>query len=110
MAAFVDGPAEGLRLSLRRCPMYLRLVLDRSTGGWDALDQPDDAPRESEDVYVYEILPHTWSQVFVRPGGRYESGSYRHRDDVDVQGGRASLREAEQWRDWASDQPAIEMA
>ena len=46
--------------------------------GVDTLDQLADVPRDDERIFVYRIRPGTWTQVFVRPGGRYESGVYDH--------------------------------
>jgi hypothetical protein len=54
MISFIGGPAEKAVLSLRRTPIFLRVVIDRD-GTVDALDQLDDKPRPSEQVYVYRI-------------------------------------------------------
>lgn len=52
MVSFLDGPAKGVVLQLRRVPMLLRVVQDRG-GAWDALDQLDDEPRRGESIHVY---------------------------------------------------------
>lgn len=48
---FVDGPAAGKQLSLRRAPKYLRVAM------WeeeiDALDQLDDVPNAAEKHVAY---------------------------------------------------------
>lgn len=50
MISFLDGPAHGESLNLRRAPVMLRVVHGH---GWDALDMPDDEPRSNESVWVY---------------------------------------------------------
>jgi hypothetical protein len=50
---FIDGPAAGTVLSLKRSPLFLRAVQDPLDGKWDALDQLDDAPRPGERIVVY---------------------------------------------------------
>lgn len=52
MITFLDGPAAGETLQLRRVPLLLRVVQGR-VGAWDALDQLDDEPRKTESIHVY---------------------------------------------------------
>jgi len=47
MVVFMEGPADGQRLMLRRIPIMLRVVQNRS-GEWDALNELDDGRRWSE--------------------------------------------------------------
>src|ERR1035437_8636798 len=49
----LDGPAKGKYFSIRRAPIYLRMVVDRKTGAKAALDQLDDEPTPDELVSVY---------------------------------------------------------
>jgi hypothetical protein len=51
---FLDGPAKGRFLSLRRAPIFLRVVIDID-GGVDALDQPGDTPSPTETIHVYRL-------------------------------------------------------
>lgn len=104
-ATFLDGPAAGQSFELHRAPMYVRAVRESLSLSWDVLNEPDDEPNAGEEVHVYECVPETWTFVFVRPGGRYESCEYRHRPDVDGE----LLRETAAWREWATSQPAIAM-
>lgn len=53
MIRFLDGPAEGVVLELQAAPQRLRVVRGQD-GTWDALDQPEDAPRPDEEVFWYE--------------------------------------------------------
>ncbi len=52
MVKFLNGPAEGVELSLRRAPMLLR-VAQSPCGSWDALDQVEDEPQAAERIWVY---------------------------------------------------------
>jgi len=54
MITFHDGPASGSCLDLRRAPVFLRVVID-DDGTIDALDQLDDAPKATEQIYVYRL-------------------------------------------------------
>lgn len=77
MIEILDGPAAGAVLSLRSAPHFLRVVVDAS-GKVDALDQPADVPEDGETIHVYVVDPASLSVVYIRPGGRYAMGRYRH--------------------------------
>lgn len=99
MITFVDGPAKGQRLELSRTPIMLRVTRSES-GEWDALDQPDDEPRDDEYIFLYRM--HTsFGSYHVRmsdgTGGWRGQASYQlHQeqppDDV--------LRERDKWNAW----------
>lgn len=106
MIRFLDGPAEGRDLMLRRAPHFLRVTTARRRGEVkvDALDQPDDEPTATETVHVYVVDPSTRSGYFLcgtRPrsaSGRYASADYRHLPvDADVQ---QRIRDRDAWRRW----------
>ena len=63
MTRFLDGPAAGNALMLRRAPLFLRVTIDAAGGKVDALDQLDDDPQDGETVHVYRQLPGTRSMV-----------------------------------------------
>lgn len=104
----VDGPAAGARLPLHRCPVYLRVVIDRRTGKIDALDQLDDTPRAGEAVHVYQGDPATLfalrSDIIVCVRGEHgglaaaatAKGEYHYLADVDGE----QLRGTGTWRAW----------
>lgn len=46
MTTFIDGPAKGQTLMLRRNPVYL--IVTEENGKFDALDQLEDAPKPTE--------------------------------------------------------------
>lgn len=49
---FLDGPAEGVKLSLQRLVLFLRVVRSES-GSWDALDLLEDQAEPGETIFVY---------------------------------------------------------
>lgn len=109
MIEIVDGPCKGT-FTVRRAPLYLRATVSRLTvGKLDVLDQLDDEPARYEDIFVYRRLPGSWTQVFVRPGGCYESGIYQL---VEPQPEDSDVRSNEAWRAWAwaNEQPSRIMA
>lgn len=69
MTTFLDGPAKGQTLILKRSPEILRVVLEPKTRKWDALDQPEDAPRPGEMVYIYVLKQHIGRTILCRRGG-----------------------------------------
>jgi hypothetical protein len=52
---FINGPAAGVDIDLRRAPIMLRVVRSRY-GNWDALDQPHDEAQSTESIYVYRMI------------------------------------------------------
>ncbi len=109
MIRFLDGPAEGKALLLRRAPFLLRAVHNKRTDTWDALDQLADAPRRGETAYVYvrvEALEDVGSMHInarSRMTGRHTGGwtkcaTYRlyHEQPDD-----STLRDTVSWQAWA---------
>lgn len=107
MTTFEDGPAKGQTLSLARAPLFLRVVHDNagtSQHGWDALDQPEDSPRERESIHVY-LLAHKPGHVHINRGrkgsGWYAIASYRL---YTQQPDDATMRDSGRWSVWVHDQ------
>lgn len=104
MIRFLDGPAAGQVLQLRRAPRFLRVV--QTSKGWDALDQLDDAPEPGELVHVYALIGRTGSvhldgrnaKTGKRWSGTYITGDYRH---FDQQPDDATARNNALWQHWA---------
>lgn len=72
VTTFVDGPAKGQTLMLKRSPEVLNVVFDTKTGKWDALDQPGDKPSDSEVVHVYVLCERCGTvHVNCRGGGGF---------------------------------------
>ena len=82
MSRFLDGPAAGINLMLRRAPVFLRVTLDRAAK-WDGLDQLGDTPNDDEQIFVYRRQGEpTRMHLLIRGkgkagGGWYEMGEYR---------------------------------
>jgi len=99
MITFTDGPAEGATLSLRRTPIFLRVVVD-AKGVVDALDQLDDEIRPGETAFVYRI-DEDGRRGFVcsrgKGGGCRRMATYRlHTEQAD----QATLSDNELWGEW----------
>lgn len=103
MTRFIDGPAAGESLMLRRAPYFLRVV-QGPTGKWDALDQLDDRPSADETLVVYRLRPLTQTRMHVcargrgAVGGWFEGGEY---ELVADQPDDATLRDTDRWHEWA---------
>lgn len=104
MIRFIDGPAAGQVLTLKRLPLMLRVVQDSLTGKWDALDQLADVPNPSERIYVYR----SWGEPSVAfvdyrgKGGRREGcrvlmGVYRFWPEQPTE---EVLRSNPDWQAW----------
>ena len=102
MISFIDGPAEGQTLSLKRAPIFLRVVKeDLQSGKWDALDQLDDEPTAGEKIYAYinnEFKPG-WVHLNRGHGrsGFYPIASYKF---IDPQPADAEMRTTSAWAAW----------
>jgi len=104
MTTFIDGPAAGQPLMLRRAARFIRVV--ESDGKWDALDQPEDTPKPDEKIYAYEVRGEVGS-CHIQMRGKYKGGggfypiaSYGF---VEKQPDDATMRDTAKWRQWCSD-------
>lgn len=103
MTRFLDGPAAGAVLMLRRAPTYLRAV-QGPTGDWDALDQLTDEPGAAERIVVYRmergpfrVHVNRWRQGC----GWYQGGEYLA---VAPQPDDAAVRTTHAWRAYVTAQ------
>lgn len=108
MIRFKDGPASGLTLTLRRAPLYLRVVFNRKTDEWDALDQLDDVALPHElPIVAYRRVGAAgacfldWTEKGRRRGGRFTMATY---EVVDPQPDDATARDTGAWRGWCYGQ------
>lgn len=97
----LDGPAEGWTPGLGRAPWYLRVVEDTRAevpraNRFDALDQPEDEPREHEDVHVYFRVSTPGFACGRGAGASSTFADYVHMTSVDG----AEFRKTEAWRAW----------
>lgn len=99
MTSFLDGPAAGHTLMLRRTPVYLRVVIDRK-GKVDALDQLTDTPAAGETCHCY-VLARKLGACHIRAGkgrsGFYPVAEYRYRKAQPDQKVMLSNRD---WAEW----------
>jgi hypothetical protein len=103
MLTLKDGPVAGTYL-VKRAPLFLRAVIDARTNEKDVLDQLEDTPKESEDVFVYERQGEAGVvHLLMSPrskSGWYALAEYKLRDEID---GRL-VRSNESWRAWVVGQ------
>jgi hypothetical protein len=102
MTHFLDGPAKGQHLMLKRAVRFLRVT--ESRGKWDALDQPADEPRPDERLYAYEIAGEVGMCHIRASGGRsgfYPIAEYRV---VPVQPLDPVMRNTNEWAHWCESQ------
>lgn len=99
MTKFLDGPAVGEGLMLKRAPLFLRAVKGPS-GKWDALDQLTDTPSADETIVVYRLVNGPWT-VHLNMGrkgcGWYQGGEYHV---VAEQPSDAEMRTTAAWQTW----------
>jgi len=102
MITFIDGPAKGQTLALKRAPRFLRVTRTRG-GTFDALDRLEDRPQPREALFAYEIAEYQ-GVYHLRCGrgsksasGFYQQGAYRF---VAEQPDDATMRDTERWREW----------
>lgn len=103
MIRFLDGPAAGRSLMLRRAPLYLRAVWDAVNQKWDALDQLTDLPAPGEMIVVYRRTGEPsaafidWTEKGRRRGGCFAVAEYALVSD---QPDDATTRLTKSWRKW----------
>ena len=104
MTTFLDGPAKGVTLELRRSPAFLRVT--RSGEKWDALDQLDDEPFDEEVIFVYKVVSQPThgfidyrSKSGRREGRQFTNAEYRLYVFRPVD--EAALRDNRRWGEWA---------
>lgn len=109
MTRFLDGPAAGRTLWLRRAPLFLRFVMG-PTGGGDALDMPEDIASDDETMTVYErVTPPRYTHVRMsgsRHGSRsgvYYGADYRL---VKQPPDDRTARSNSAWREWSNAKAA----
>ncbi len=122
MVNFLDGPAQGVQLELKRAPTFLRAVVAVAPPGertkaavpvWDALDQLDDSPRDGEVCHAYrKVADDGWMHIDYRDekgrrrGVTLRNATYalvEHQPDQDV------MRDNEKWREWCFQEKTREL-
>ncbi|MHB8953534.1 MAG: hypothetical protein ACYC4U_11240 [Pirellulaceae bacterium] len=103
MITFLDGPAEGNRLSLSRVPYFLRVVID-AAGSVDALDKLNDTIRDGEVAWVYYKTQDLGAAVYCTRGKgcrHVEFGAYQVYGEQPPQ---ELLSDNTRWSEWATAQ------
>jgi len=101
MTRFHGGPANDRILNLQRSPKLLRVTQEGDN--FDALDQPEDEPRPTEKIWLYERVGEP-SFAFVDGSkfrGRCAIADYRF---VTAQPPEEDLRDGKKW--WAFNHKA----
>lgn len=101
MCQFVDGPAGGVYLNLRRAPLFLRAVRDAEE--WNALDQLYDRAKPDEKIYAYVLVdPPSSYHLLVRGKGKKGGGWFQHGQYtlVHPQPPDDVMRDNTKWRAW----------
>lgn len=102
MTTFLDGPAKGQHLMLKRKVRFLRVVegIGGVGGKWDALDMPDDVPAQSEKLYAYEAVGNGGMCHINRGGGRGGFYSMQDYKFIEDQPDDATMRDNAKWVAW----------
>ncbi len=107
MVRFLDGPAAGVVLMLRRAPPYLRVTVN-AAGEWDALDQLGDEAARGEAVTVYRRVGKA-GRLHIdytrKQSAWYAVAEYRQAPE---QPDDATGRDTAKWRAWATGRAKLE--
>lgn len=112
MTRFLDGPAAGHTLWLKRAPLFLRVTITPN-GHVDALDQLDDFSLPDERIHVYRREGKGGTlHIKTTNKGALKSGTYATADYAYVTDGPADavMRDNDQWREWVTRRVAAEAA
>ena len=102
MTHFLDGPAAGKNLMLKRTPIFLRAVVDEA-GKWDALNELGDKPLAGETCYAYRTPgPRGTAHVNMgrKGGGFYPITDYTL---VPEQPSQEVMRDEAAWAEWCQE-------
>ena len=101
MLQLLDGPCEGVYY-VKRAPLFLRAVIDKSSGEKDVLDLIEDTPRNSESIHIYERKGSSgWVHIHGKKiHGFYALGDYRFLPEIVGENFRDNLA----WQKWATEQ------
>lgn len=103
MIRFLDGPAQGAKLSLERAPRFLRVVIDQA-GEIDALDQLDDKMRAGETGHVYELASQVQNVIACTRGNGCLFMAIADYRLYAQQPSQELLRDNQAWQEWAQGQ------
>lgn len=98
MTTFEDGPAQGKTLLLHRAVMFLRVT--EENGEFDALDQREDEPKPTENLYAYVIAREPGMCHINRGGGKGGFYVLAHYKFATEQPDDATMRDFDKWSKW----------
>ena len=100
MTSFLDGPAKGQTLMLKRCARFLRVT--DANGKWDALDAWEDSPRPEEKLYCYALHGKPGGAFIDGTGirGFYAIAEYQF---VEPQPDESTMRDDTKWHLWRTE-------
>lgn len=103
MTTFIDGPAKGQHLMLRRKVRFLRVVVDSRSGNWDALDMLADHAEPTDTIYAYEAQGNGGMCHINR--GKNGSGFFSIQDYkfIPDQPSDEDMRDNDRWSKWVND-------
>ncbi len=120
MTKFLDGPAAGVVLQLRRSPRFLRVVHDAGYSAavckkgrqeWDALDQLSDVPVLREQIFVYVLVVREGGMCLDwtdkqgrRRGSMFQIATYRH---LAEQPDETITRDTSAWQNWCENRASL---
>jgi hypothetical protein len=103
MTKFIDGPAIGKTLMLKRTPILLRVT--ELLGVFDALNELDDVARPEERLHCYVMSKYLGACHINRSGGRggfYPIAEYKLREQPPTE---VEMRDNAAWAKWCDSQP-----
>lgn len=103
MTKFLDGPAMGTTLMLKRVPKMLRVT--EVNGVFDALNELNDEPHPDEKLHCYVMSQYLGSVHVNRgkgKGGFYQMAEYKLRQQQPTD---AEMRDNKAWGDWCESTP-----
>jgi hypothetical protein len=100
MTTFIDGPAKGEVLYLKRAPRFLRVTQNGIT--FDGLDQLADEPQETELIHVYQITGPI-AGIVTTTRGVFPVAQYRFFQPPPPD---SHVRQNHAWRGWTTRQAA----
>lgn len=101
MTTFLDGPAIGKTLMLRRTPIFLRVT--EEGGSFDALNSPGDTARPTEKLFAYVMVRHHGSvhlNIAGGKGGVFQRCDYKL---IELQPADAEMRDQWTWGEWVEN-------
>lgn len=103
MTKFIDGPAAGQTLMLKRTPKLLRVT--QVGAKFDALNELEDVARQEEKLYCYVLSEYLGMAHINRSGGRggfYPIAEYKLREQ---QPSEFQMYSNEAWARWCEATP-----